>query len=153
MQVGRQANIDQVDLGVGQQLAIVGVAFDLREIDMAPPRAEIALNRRPVSGELSLVTRRNCRDAGPFECTRSLKVRVAHEAKADNSNAEHLSLVPPQSEANKKRHGSMVGKSMPVKQQRPVARTPGEAPAYVHCIGQEMKCRNNPTMRANTPAF
>ncbi len=67
MQTGRQTQVDQVDVGIGEQLLVVGVLFDLRQIDLAAARTKVALNRSPIAGELLLITGRDCGDAGSLE--------------------------------------------------------------------------------------
>ena len=75
---------------IRNQLTVVRVLLQMRCLDVATRRTKVALNRSPVSRQLLRVTRRYGCDRSTLQIPRTLKVRVTHEANADNADAYHL---------------------------------------------------------------
>ena len=83
------AQVDQVDLGIGQQGLEVAVAGHAGEIHLAATRPEIALDARPVSGQLLGVAAAQGDDLAPGGFAGGEVMDHAHEADADDADAYH----------------------------------------------------------------
>ena len=93
MSIGRQADIDQINLRVGDQLSVIGVLADIAEIDMATRGAEVALDRRPVPSQLSRVSGCHRGDSCVGQITRTLEMCVSHEADTNDSDSDHTVCI------------------------------------------------------------
>ncbi len=85
----RVANIDQVDVGIIQHAVEPAIAFDGAKLEFPGRRAEVAAHARPVAGQLLRVAAANRGDCGVGEFLRGQIVNAAHEADADNADADH----------------------------------------------------------------
>src|SRR6185312_8725640 len=85
----RQADVDQVDLRIGDQVLPLFVASDVAQFHDGARRAEVALNPAPVAGEFLFVA---SADRGYLGASHLLVGQVmdhAHEADADDSDSYH----------------------------------------------------------------
>ena len=104
---------------------------------MSPPRAEVALNARPVAGELLLVPRGDRRNAGPFKRAGPFEMGVTHKAQARDSNPQHA-LVH-QSLKAKKKTRSMRTRCARVKHRRPDRGGLGSGPRPANVNGRFLR--------------
>ena len=93
--VGWQANIDQIDVRIGQKIVVIRILLDLRQIDLPAARPEIPLDADPVARQFLLVASRDGGHFGTAELPRSREMGVTHEADADDSDAYHLFFLFP----------------------------------------------------------
>ena len=87
--VVRDAEVDEVDRGVGQQVGDIGVFRQAREVNLAPLRAEVPLDARPVAGQLLRVPAADGRDLPAAQLGGGQVVDHPHEADADDADADH----------------------------------------------------------------
>ena len=80
MQVRGQADIDSVDVGIGEELFGRGVLRDVGEIELLAGAAEVPLNAAHVTGTLDWVTFGDGGERGSRNCLQPLQVGAAHES-------------------------------------------------------------------------
>ncbi len=83
------AKVDQVDLRVCEDGLEFSVTGHAGEIHLAATGPEIALDARPVSGQLLRVAAAQGDDPGPGGFAGGEKMDHAHEADTDNADAHH----------------------------------------------------------------
>ena len=84
------AEVDEVDLGIGQQVGDVGMPGVSREVHLRPARAEVALDAGPVPRQLLGVPTAERRHAPSGQPAGGQVVDHPHEADADDADAHHL---------------------------------------------------------------
>src|SRR5262249_43962077 len=82
VEVGGGADVDEIDVGVGEELVEVLVAFEVGEVHVGAGGAEITADGGPVAGEFHFVAAGQGGDGGALETGGGEVVDHAHEADA-----------------------------------------------------------------------
>jgi hypothetical protein len=80
VQVRRQADIDGVDVGIGEEFFSGCVLGDVGEIELLARAPEVALNAAHVTGTLDGVAFCDGGERGSRNCLQPLQVGAAHES-------------------------------------------------------------------------
>src|SRR5579883_160330 len=91
MLVVRDAEVDQVDSGVGQELGEVGVTGLRREVHLGPLGPEVSLNAGPIAREFPGVPAAKRDHSAPGQLPGREIVDHPHETDADDADAHHQS--------------------------------------------------------------
>ncbi len=94
VQVGRQADVDHVDVRIGQQVVELAVRLMTGQIHHLAGRAEVALDRAPVAGQSRGIPGGQRGDLGPFHSLVGQVMDHAHEADAGDADSQHFCNPP-----------------------------------------------------------
>src|SRR5439155_1469479 len=86
---GGRADVHQIDVRVGEQVVVAGVAVDRAEVHDLAGRAEVAADAAPVAGELLRVAGVDRGHDGPAEALGGEVVDHAHEPDARYPDSHH----------------------------------------------------------------
>lgn len=89
VQVGRQADIDQVDLRVVQHVFQAGVGVHLRDIDLLARGAKVPFDSPPIPFLLLRVPRSKRSDVHAADLLIGQVMNPAHKADAYDSDIDH----------------------------------------------------------------
>src|SRR5262249_16003954 len=86
------ADVDEVDVGVGEQVVEARVALDVAEVHLPAGRAEVALDAAPVAGQLLRVAAAQGRHPGPAQPLPGQVVDHAHKSPTYDPNSHHCRI-------------------------------------------------------------
>ncbi len=86
MQMRRQADVYQFDLGIAKQPCKIGILCHAGQIHLLPWRAEVPLNSPPIAGQTLRIARADCRELDTFDVLVGQIVSPAHKADADETD-------------------------------------------------------------------
>src|SRR5262245_56531599 len=87
--MGRVADVDQIDFRVREQVVQALVLLNPSQIDHLARRAEVSADGAPVPRELGLIAAADCGELCALEVLVGKEVNPAHEADADEADADH----------------------------------------------------------------
>ena len=86
---GRQADIDEIDFRVRQQLMVILKAANSFQIDLSGRRTKIPLNAAPITGQPFDIPGGDGGNFPAAQSLRTLEMGVAHESYADDPDLHH----------------------------------------------------------------
>ncbi len=87
--IRRRAKVDEINLGIGEQVLVARMAAQVRQVHVGAGGTEVAANARPVAGEAGGVARVQGGNATTAQTLGGEVVHHAHESKTDYTNSHH----------------------------------------------------------------